>query len=49
MIRLRALRQEQNISMRQLGDIFGMAESKISLYENEKRKIVKFGEKIFTP
>lgn len=39
MIRLRALRQEQNISMRQLGDIFGMAESTISLYENEKRKI----------
>lgn len=39
MIRLRALRQEQNISMKQLGDIFGMAESTISLYENEKRKI----------
>ncbi len=39
MIRLRVLRQEQNISMKQLGDIFGMAESTISLYENEKRKI----------
>lgn len=39
MIRLRALRQEQNISMKQLGDIFGMAESTISLYENEKRKV----------
>lgn len=39
MIRLRALRQEQNISMKQLGDIFDVAESTISLYENEKRKI----------
>ena len=39
MIRLRALRQEQNISMKQLGDIFGVAESTISLYENEKRKV----------
>lgn len=39
MIRLRALRQEQNISMKQLGEIFGMAESTISLYENEKRKV----------
>ncbi len=39
MIRLRALRQEQNISMKQLGDIVGVAESTISLYETEKRKV----------
>ena len=39
MIRLRALRQERNISMKQLGDIFGVAESTISLYETEKRKV----------
>ncbi len=39
MIRLRALRQERNISMKQLGDIFDVAESTISLYENEKRKV----------
>lgn len=39
MLRLRALRQEQNISMKQLGDIFDVAESTISLYENEKRKV----------
>lgn len=36
MIRLRALRQGQNISMKQLGDIFGVAESTISLYEKWK-------------
>lgn len=39
MIRLRVLRQEQNISMKQLGDIVGVAESTISLYETEKRKV----------
>ena len=38
MFRLRELRLAKNITMKKLGDDFGLAESTVSLYENEKRQ-----------
>lgn len=37
-MRLKALRRERGLSLRELGDILGVAESTVSLYENEKRE-----------
>ena len=36
--RIRELRQQKNLTMKQLGKIFGFSETTISLYENEKRQ-----------
>ncbi len=38
MVVLRELRKEKNITMKKLGEIIGVAESTISLYENGKRQ-----------
>lgn len=38
MIRLRELRLQQGLTMKQVGADLGLAESTISLYENEKRQ-----------
>ena len=38
MFRLRELRKSKGISMKKLGEIIGVAESTISLYELEKRE-----------
>lgn len=38
MERLRQLRKEKKISMKLLGEVVGVSESTISLYENGKRK-----------
>lgn len=38
MERIKELRKEKKITMKQLGDIIGVAESTISLYENGKRQ-----------
>lgn len=38
MIRLRELRKQNGLTMKQLGDKAGLAESTISLYENGKRQ-----------
>ena len=38
MKRIRELRKEKNITMKQLGEVIGVAESTISLYENGKRQ-----------
>lgn len=38
MFRLRQLRRERNITLKAFGKMFGLAESTISLYENEKRQ-----------
>lgn len=35
---IRALRKQRQLSMKELGQIVGVAESTISLYENEKRE-----------
>lgn len=35
---IRVLRKQHNLSMKELGKIVGVAESTISLYENEKRE-----------
>ena len=35
--RIRELRKERKLTMKQLGDALGLAESTISQYENEKR------------
>lgn len=39
MLRLRQLRKQQKITMRDFGHLFGLAESTISLYETGKRQI----------
>ncbi len=49
MIRLRELRKQQKMSMRDFGKFFGLAESTISLYETGKRQpdnetLVKFAK-----
>jgi transcriptional regulator with XRE-family HTH domain len=49
MIRLRELRKQQKMSMRDFGKLFGLAESTISLYETGKRhpdneSLVKFAK-----
>ena len=38
MIRLRELRKQKGLTMKQLGDLVGLAESTISLYETGKRQ-----------
>lgn len=38
MSRIRELRKERNLTMKKLGECVGVAESTISLYENEKRQ-----------
>ena len=38
MLRLREIRKENGISLKKLGEIVGVAESTMSLYENEKRQ-----------
>ena len=38
MLKLRELRKQKSLSMKELGAILGLAESTISLYENGKRK-----------
>ena len=38
MLKLRELRKQKNLSMKELGAILGLAESTISLYENGKRE-----------
>ena len=38
MLRLREIRKESGISLKKLGEIIGVAESTMSLYENEKRQ-----------
>ena len=38
MIRLRELRKQKGVTMKQLGDTAGLAESTISLYETGKRQ-----------
>lgn len=38
MLKLRELRKQKNLSMKELGSILGLAESTISLYENGKRE-----------
>lgn len=38
MLQIKALRKQNNITMKQLGEIIGVAESTISLYENGKRQ-----------
>lgn len=37
MERLRKLRKSQNITMKRLGEMVGISESTISLYESDKR------------
>ena len=49
MERLKTLRKSKGLSMKELGSIFGLAESTISLYENGKRQpdketILKFAD-----
>ncbi|MCL2080262.1 MAG: helix-turn-helix transcriptional regulator [Oscillospiraceae bacterium] len=48
-MRLRELRKEKGITMKELGKVVGLAESTISLYENNKRQadyetLLKFAE-----
>ncbi len=38
MIKIRQLRKQHNLTMKQFGEIFGIAESTVSLYENGKRQ-----------
>ena len=38
MLNLRELRKKRGISLKELGEIIGVAESTVSLYENEKRQ-----------
>lgn len=38
MLRLKELRKEKGLSLKEMGEIFGVAESTVSLYENEKRE-----------
>ena len=38
MLKLREIRKESGISLKKLGEIIGVAESTMSLYENEKRQ-----------
>ncbi len=38
MQRLKNLRKEQGLTMKQLGKLVGVSESTVSLYENEKRQ-----------
>lgn len=49
MEKLRELRKERKLSMKEFGEIFGLSESTISLYENGKREpdistLIKFAE-----
>lgn len=37
-IKIRQLRKQHNLTMKQFGEIFGIAESTVSLYENGKRQ-----------